>query len=110
MTLFVVGKDAISRVYKNADGNTLRTDIINLRPTTNAIKSGVAAKTFYRELRTEWRYEDADRVVATIELYTTADDVDNVTGNFLYAAWTTGNAGQGKRCDMSDLPKVTDTV
>jgi hypothetical protein len=110
MTLFVVSKDVITRIYKNAAGNTLRVDTINLTPTTTPLTTGVSAKTFKRELRIEYRHEDADRVVSVIELYTTADNVEDVTGNYKYAEWTTGNADQGKRCDMSDLPEVGDTV
>ena len=110
MTLFVVNKDQITRIYKNSAGNTLRTDIINLTPTTTPMSTSVDAKTFKRELRTELRYEDADRVVDVIEVFTTADTVENVSGNYLYVEWTTGNADQGKRCNMSDLPKVGDTV
>lgn len=110
MTLFVVGKDDITRIYKNAAGNTIRTDIINLRATQVSSMSGVSAKTFYRELRTELRHEDADRVVDSIEVLTTANTIETVSGNYLWAEWTTGNATQGKRCNMSDLPIVGNTV
>ena len=102
---------SVIRVYTNAAGDTLRTDTIYLRATSNQLTTGVNPKTFYRELSTTITHETgAARVVAGIQVTTNADTIETVTGDYVLATWTAVNAGQNVICDMSDLPGIGDSV
>jgi len=100
----------VTRVYKNAAGDSLRIDTIHMRANSNALTTGVAAKTYYRSLTTTWMYEPVDRDVASFQLVTNADTVELVSGDYTYVHWTGKNNGVTVRCEMSDLPGVGDTV
>jgi len=100
----------VTRIYKNSATDIIRVDTIYMQPTTNQLTSGVNARTFYRDLSTSKLHEPADRVVASIQLITSADTVETATGNYLTATWTGRNAGVPILCDMSDLPRVGNTV
>jgi hypothetical protein len=82
-----------------------------MEPTTNALTNGVAAKTYARRITHSYLHETgAARVVAGIQIVTSADTIETVSGDYTFAEWTTINAGQTVRCDMSDLPGIGDTV
>jgi len=109
MSVFVVEESDVTRVYKNASNVIIRVDTIFMEPTTNQLTSGVNAKTFYRRLSTQVHH-GTDRTVASIEIYTDADTIETVSGNYTFVEWTGGNAGTTYRCNMSDLPIVGGTV
>lgn len=97
----------VTRLYKNAGADILRVDSIYMDPTSNTLNTGIGSKTYYRRLNSSYMYGPADRVVASIEVITSADDADTST-DIEWVEWTTRS--QTIRCDMSDLPKVADTV
>jgi len=100
----------VTRVYKNAAGTSLRVDSITMEANSNALTTGVAAKTYYRRISTSYIYEPADRDVASFQLVTDADTVEVISGDYTYVHWTGKNNGVTVRCEMSDLPGVGDAV
>jgi len=100
----------VSRIYKNAATDIVRVDTMYMRANSNALTTGVQAKTYYREFSTSLIHEPADRVVASIQIITGADEIETVSGDFTYVKWTDRNLDVGILCDMSDLPGVGDTV
>lgn len=102
---------SVTRVYKNASGDTIRIDNIYLEATGNPLTMGVLPKTYARHVSTSVVHATGvSRTVAGIELLTSADTIETVSGDYKTATWTTINAGVPVICDMSDLPGISDTV
>lgn len=97
----------VTRIYKNAASDILRVDSIYMDPTSNTLNTGTSSRTYYRRLNTSYMYGPADRTVDAIEVVTSADSADT-SDDIEWVEWTTRS--QTIRCDMSDLPKTTDTI
>lgn len=97
----------VTRIYKNADGDTLRIDSIRMDPNYNPAFQGGLSTTYKRQLTTQTILEPSDRDVATIAINTGGDSYESSTGNYLWVKWSKFPVCQ---CDMSDLPKVGDTI
>ena len=96
----------LTRQYKNAAGDDIRIDVIQMRRKGNTIASAANTHTFIRDLKVRPIYNTSvsDRVVAEIEVigdFTTMDG-----SGFAWASWESPAA----KADMSDLPAVGDTV
>lgn len=97
----------ITRLYKNTDGETLRIDNLVMQPNFNKNNSSYSDTTYYRELQSQNILEATDRDVASVSLVTEADTFETSSGNYLWAKWSKHPLCQ---CDMSDLPRVGDTI
>jgi len=101
----------VIRIYKNTAEDTLRVDTISMEATSNALTTGVNAKTYRRRLSVSYLHETgAARTVAGIQIISTADTFETVSGDYTYVEWTGINNDTPVRCDMSDLPGIGDTV
>jgi len=101
----------VVRIYKNAAADVLRVDTISMEATTNQLTSGVSPKTYTRRISISRLHETSSaRVVAGIQIITTADTIETVSGDYTNVQWTTINAGQTVICNMSDLPGIGDSV
>jgi hypothetical protein len=96
----------ITRQYLNGSDETLRADTIIMERMGEPIARAAGEHTFRRVLRTQWFYGPTSRTVAAIELVGNFSSVETSSGNFLYAEWVSPAA----ICDMSDLPKLSDTI
>ena len=96
----------VTRIYKNSDGETLRIDSIMMVPTTNGLQESFQRQTYARKLSTQKIMGPTDRVVAAIELNSTATTYETDSGNYLWAAWSSPYA----KCEMTDLPKKTENA
>lgn len=102
-----------TRTYKNDNGDILRLDNIIMEPTSGTLSSGTESRTWSRRLTKQLQHGFLDRVVATIEFITDADRVDtgswpSAYSDYTWAEWDWDS--QVIRCNMSDLPKIGDTV
>lgn len=101
----------VTRIYKNAADDTLRVDTISMESTSNQLTSGINPRTYARMITTSRLHETgAARIVAGIQIITTADTIETVSGDYTSVTWTNINAGTSIICDMSDLPGIGDTV
>lgn len=101
----------ISRIYKNSADETIRVDSIIMIPTQSVNTSGSTRRTFARQLSTQLVLEGTgDRQISVISLITDADDYDppgSGPANYEWASWESHG---GIRCNMTDLPKVGESV
>ena len=101
----------VTRTYTNAAADILRVDTISMEATSNQLTTGTAAKTYTRRISTSLLHETgAARLVAGIQIITSADTIEIVSGDYKYVEWTTINNGVVVRCNMSDLPGIGGTV
>jgi len=101
----------VTRIYKNAAADILRIDTISMEPTTNALTTGINAKTYARRLSISRLHETgASRTIAGIQIVTTADTIETISGDYTSVEWTIINNGVTVLCDMSDLPGIGDSV
>lgn len=98
----------LNRVYFNDAGEIIRKDTIQMVRRFHPMVDGIQAPTFQRVVRTDATYIAANRAVVLIQVGGDFDAIETVSGNYEYATWEFG--GTTVRCDMSNLPIVTDTV
>lgn len=97
----------LTRQYKNAAGDDIRIDMINMECKGNTIASKAETHTFRRVLNTQPIYKTgAARVIAEIEVIGDFDSIETSSGDFQWAKWNSPAA----TLDMSDLPSVGDTI
>ena len=110
----------VTRTYKNASDDVLRVDFISLVQKRDNILSimnpcGYFVPTYNRNVSVNNHHSAASRTVASIEISTSADTVETISGDYLYAHWTNVNQDSDGNdipiiCNMSDLPAVGDSV
>lgn len=111
----------VNRIYKNTDGNELRTDIISLnRKRDNIVvaanKTNNSGYVYNRHVKTTYIHDNlvTDRDVASIQITGDYDEIDTNEDR----AWVSWNLPTGEdnandkktRLNMSDLPGIGDTV
>jgi hypothetical protein len=96
----------LTRIYRNSNEDELRVDTIIMERRSNTISKNFQNHTFQRNLKTQFYFGPADRVVADIQVIGDFTSIEQSSGNFMYAEW----ASPPGTCDMSDLPIIGDTV
>lgn len=101
----------VTRVYMNSSDEVLRIDTIFMEPARNGIAGYVplTSSTYRRIVEINKLYESTNRVVASITVTTDADNIDfdpSGSNNYLWCSWDAPPV----RCNMSDLPRIGDTV
>jgi hypothetical protein len=96
----------VIRTYKNASGEVIRVDEINMNRKTNTLAADPQTHTFTPHVNKTNYHGPASRDVASIDVCGDYDSIEGGTGNYDWASWTSPEA----LLNTTNLPSVGDTL